>query len=129
MNQPPPTVRVFIAGVSGSGKSTTAWRLYLSKFPRRILIDQTGEWATANPKMGYPGPDAVVWSVEDLGTTLQRLAPAGRWTVSLELGLDELPELTDYLIPLPHIEESPIRAVGGAVVLVDEVDLVAPPHS
>jgi hypothetical protein len=126
---PPATLRVFIAGMSGSGKSTAAWRYYLSKYPRRILVDQTGEWAGPNGDMGYPGPDIVVWSVPELGYALRELGPRGRWTISLELDLDDLPQLVDYLIPVPHIEASPIRTVHGAVMLVDEVDLVAPPHS
>jgi hypothetical protein len=126
----PPTVRVFIAGMSGSGKSVLAWRLYLSRFPRRILLDQTGEWSDPNryPK-GYPGPDIVVATVPELSWALHKYAPTGKWTIVVELGLDEMGELVDYLIPMPRLELSPIARCHGAVILVDEVDLVAPPRS
>lgn len=118
----PQTLRVFIAGSSGSGKSTAAWRFYLEKYPRRILLDFTGEWAG--------NADAVVYSVQELSTKMRQLAPRGRWTISAALdGDDDLEELVDYLIPVPHLERSPIRQLGGAVLLVDEVDLIAPPHT
>lgn len=132
---PPPTIRPFIAGVSGSGKSVAAWTMYLSKFPRRILVDQTGEWSEPSryPRApghpGYPGPDFVVQTVPELSWAIHKLAPTGRWTIVIELDLDDLPELVDYLIPVPDIGASPIVACHGAVLLADEVDLIAPPRS
>lgn len=127
--KPPETVRVFIAGVSGSGKSYAAWNLYLRRFPRRILLDNTGEWGQPTPGVHYPGPDAVVETIPQLSWQMRQRAEKGRWTLSIETGLDALPELVDYLIPVPDISRSPIRMVGGAVLLVDEVDLVAPPQT
>lgn len=132
---PPPTIRAFIAGVSGSGKSVAAWTMYLSKFPRRILVDQTGEWSEpsryprAPGRDGFPGPDFVVQTVPELSWAIHKLAPTGRWTIVIELDLDDLPELVDYLIPVPDIGASPIVACHGAVLLADEVDLIAPPRS
>lgn len=118
----PATLRVFIAGSSGSGKSTAAWRFYLQMFPRRILLDFTGEWSQH--------ADAVVFDVQELSMQMRKLAPRGKWTISAALdGDDQLEELVDYLIPVPHLEKSPIRQLGGAVLLVDEVDLIAPPRS
>jgi len=118
----PETVRVFIAGSSGSGKSTAAWKFYLQHFPRRILLDFTGEWEG--------NADVTVHSVPDLALAMRKLAPRGRWTISAALdGDDDIEELVDYLIPVPRLEDSPIRKVGGAVLLVDEVDLVAPARS
>ncbi len=121
MMKPPPTVRVFIAGVSGSGKSTAAWKLYLERFPRRLLIDQTGEWAEY--------ADIVVYTVPELSWALRKYAPTGRWTISCELDVDDMPALVDYLIPVPQLEGSPIRLCNGAVLLMDEIDLVAPPQT
>lgn len=118
----PATLRAFIAGSSGSGKSTAAWRHYLEKYPRRILLDFTGEWVN--------NADATVYSVQELSVQMRRLAPRGRWTISAALdGEDDIQELVEYLIPVPHLERSPVRQIGGAVLLVDEVDLIAPPHT
>jgi hypothetical protein len=126
----PATIRVFIAGMSGAGKSTAAWRLYLSRFPRRILLDLTGEWSDPNRfPAGYPGADYTVATVPELSWAIHKLAPTGRWTIVLELGVEDLPELVDYLLPIPRLELSPIYQCGGAVMLCDEVDLIAPPHT
>lgn len=103
--------------------------MYLSRYPRRILIDQTGEWSQPDGRSGYPGPDVVVYSVPELSHALRKYGPTGRWTISVELGLEDLAELVDYLIPIPQLDRSPIRICGGAVLLVDEVDLIAPPRS
>lgn len=126
---PPPTLRAFIAGVSGSGKSVAAWKLYLSRYPRRILLDQTGEWAAPKPEAGYPGPDLTVQTIPQLSWAIKHLSSKGRWTISVEADLDSLPELVAYVIPVPDISKSPIRLCHGAVLLVDEVDLVAPPQT
>jgi hypothetical protein len=126
----PPTLRAFLAGMSGSGKSTAAWRLYLSRFPRRILLDQTGEWSDpARYPSGFGGADVIAQTVPELSWCLKKYAPTGKWTIVLELGLDDLPELVDYLIPIPRVELSPIYRCHGAVMLCDEVDLIAPPRS
>lgn len=118
----PATLRVFIAGSSGSGKSTAAWKHYLQYYPRRILLDFTGEWDNH--------ADEVVTDVVQLSVALRRLAPKGKWTISAALDGDEaLQDFVDYLIPVPRLEDSPVRRVGGAVLLVDEVDLIAPPRS
>jgi hypothetical protein len=47
----------------------------------------------------------------------------------VELDLDDLPELVDYLIPVPNLSASPVLICHGAVLLADEVDLIAPPRS
>lgn len=117
----PPTVRAFLAGASGSGKSTAAWRHYLERFPRRLLLDFTGEWDNQ--------ADALVTNVWELSQALRQLAPRGKWTICASMDEGQIPELVDYLIPVPDLDLSPIRLVHGAVLLVDEVDLIAPPHS
>lgn len=109
--------------------------MYLSHFPRRILVDQTGEWSDparypkAPGRPGFPGADFVVQTVPELSWAIHKLAPTGRWTIVIELDLDDLPELVEYLIPVPDIGNSPIVACHGAVLLADEVDLIAPPRS
>lgn len=113
-----PTVRAFIAGNSGSGKTTYAETLYISRFPRRIILDQTGEW--------YGRCDVYTSTLGNFVDTLRRIAPRKRWTVSYDLSDDCFPELVHWLVPVPNLSESPASIVGGCVLLVDEVDLVAP---
>ena len=137
MSNPPPTVRAFLAGASGSGKSRGAWPHYLSRFPRRLLIDPMGEWERPT-EWGYPGADAVVYSTGELEAALRKLASRGRWTIAIGIGQEEFAELVPFLIPLSGdeamdangggITRSPIYRCGGAVLLNDEVDLVAPPR-
>lgn len=116
---PPATLRAFLAGNSGSGKSVRAWTLYLKPFPRRLLLDLTGEWTDR--------ADLVTETVPATVDAIRALAGRGRWTVAAGLDAGQLPELIDWLIPVPTLHASPILAMGGAVILVDEVDLLAPP--
>lgn len=95
--------------------------MYLAKFPRRILLDMTGEHEEK--------ADVVALSTREFATALQQLAHKGKWCITLSLDTKEIPAFIRYLCPIPNLRESPIRAVGGAVLLVDEVDLIAPPRS
>lgn len=92
--------------------------MYLERFPRRIIVDQTGEWIGK--------ADADCDTVDDAVNAIRTLAPRGKWTVTVALDSDEFPSLVHWLIPIPRLDASPVRAVGGAILLVDEVDLVAP---
>lgn len=115
---PQATVRAFLMGNSGSGKTTLAHRLYLSRAPRVLILDLTGEWSER--------VDAVALSVPEAVAAIQRLAPSGKWRVSLALSPDELPALVEWLVPVPQLQKSPVLAMHGAFLLVDEVDLLAP---
>lgn len=115
----PPTIRAFLAGNSGSGKSRRAWDLYLARFPRRLLVDMTGEWEGQ--------ADHAALSVGDAVAGIRALAHRGQWTVTLALDPGELAELVNWLIPVPHLRRSPILAMHGAAILLDEVDLYAAP--
>lgn len=115
----PPSVRVFIAGNSGSGKTTLAYGMYLSKSPRVIILDMTGEWEGKT--------DYYVESVADLIQLIQVIGPTRpRWTVAIALDPDELPRLVAWLVPVPKVHSSPVIALRGVMLLVDEVDLIAP---
>lgn len=117
---PPPSTKVFIAGVSGSGKSTAAWEYWLRPFPRRLLIDATGEYQDRADVVTFDAPDTIDAVLE--------LAPRGRWTIAAAIDPDDdLPQLVDWLMPLPELHRSPVVALGGAVLLIDEADLAAPP--
>lgn len=115
---PPASVRVFVAGNSGSGKTTLADRMYLQRAPRVIYLDMTGEWEHR--------ADAVAYSARDVVQHVRALAGRGRWRIAASIGPDELEGLVNYLIPVPDLQRSPVRALGGCVLLVDEVDLFAP---
>lgn len=118
---PPParSARVFVAGNSGTGKTTMAERAILAQYHRQIIVDLTGEWRGK--------VDAEALTVEELKTAVRTLARQGsRWRVSISLDPDEFPELVQWLVPVPRIDQSPIRRLRGAVLLVDEVDLLAP---
>jgi len=112
-----PTQRVFIAGNSGSGKTTGAWRWYLSRMPRRIVLDQTGEWE------GYT--DITATSLTDFVSAVREMHSKPKWTIAYTLDDDRFDDLIRWLIPVPNVYASPVTALGGAVMLVDEVDLVA----
>lgn len=116
---PPRTVRVFIAGNSGTGKTTFARLAILSQFHRQVILDLTGEWRGM--------ADAEALTVRELQEAMQALARKGtRWKIVLSLDPDEFPQLVEWLVPVPRIDASPVRIVGGCVLLVDEVDLLAP---
>jgi len=116
---PPPTLRVFVAGCSGSGKTTWAWRLFVARFPRRLVWDVTGEWTGR--------ADVEAHDVASLHGALAGVARRGRWTIRLTADLGELAGVARYLVPVPDVSRSPVRALGGAVLLADEADLWAPP--
>lgn len=118
VREPAPSLRAFLAGNSGSGKSTRAWDLYLQGFPRRILLDMTGEWTKR--------ADVRVENVPQLVDAVRSLAGRGRWTIAVSFDPAEMPDLVDWLIPVPQLDQSPVRVLGGLVILVDEVDLIAP---
>lgn len=117
---PAPSVRAFITGNSGRGKTTLSNRLYLAKMPRVIILDMTGEWEGK--------VDASTYSLAELVQVVRNLArERGRWRVALALDPNELEALVQWLVPVPEVKRSPILSVGGAALLVDEVDLLAPP--
>src|SRR5262245_35229824 len=121
-----PTIRVFTAGNSGSGKTTRVWRQYLTRFPRVLIIDQTGEW-TDPQKEWCPHIDADAVDLKTCIAAIQDHAKAGKWVIACSLDPDELPALVDWLIPVPQLERSPIRTLGGVALYLDEVDLLMPP--
>ena len=113
-----PTIRVFIAGNSGSGKTTGAWRWYMSRMPRVLVIDQIGEWEER--------VDFATNSLGDVVTTMQMLRNQSKWTIAYSLSDGRFVDLVRWLIPRPNVEGSPSIAVGGMTLVIDEADLLAP---
>lgn len=120
--QPPPTERIFVAGNTGSGKTTLVEKRYLDKSRRVIILDLTGEWKGR--------VDETVYSVQALAREIGYRAryTGNKWVIafSTEGGASEVEQLVNYLLPVPHLYRSPILLTGGATLLVDEVDLIAP---
>lgn len=115
---PPGTVRALFTGNSGSGKTTRAYDLYLRHYPRQIILDATGEWTERC--------DHVSFDLADLKRAVVSYSRSGRWVIVGQLDDAEIPALIEWLIPTPNVDKSPILAVGGAVLFLDEVDLLAP---
>lgn len=110
--------RVFVTGLSGSGKTTGAWQWYLAKAPRVLIVDQVGEWngrvyETAN-------------TLPELYAAINAARKERRWVVSYSNMDNRLHDLIRWLLPLPNVDRSPVLAMGGIVLLLDEVDLIAP---
>ena len=65
--------------------------------------------------------------MRECSQALRQLAPRGRWTIVANL--EDVEELVAYLAPASELAASPVALCGGAVLLVDEVDIVAPPKT
>lgn len=113
-----PSVRAFIAGNSGSGKTTTATNIYLSHFARRLILDSTGEWEGK--------VDIEATTLAETIHAVRMLAPRKAWSVSYSMLDDGFPGLVNWLVPVPYLDQSPARITGGMALLVDEVDVLAP---
>jgi hypothetical protein len=73
--------------------------------------------------------DATVYSLEELRHTVRAFYRKGVWSIAYEMDPSEMPDLVEWLIPIPDIEASPVYRSGGAALLVDECDLFAPQGS
>lgn len=110
--------RIFIVGISGSGKTTGAFNWYLSKAPRVLIVDQVGEW------------EGRVYETANTLPELYRAIMAARkekqWRISYTNADGRLHDLIRWLLPLPNVQNSPVLSMGGMVLMLDEVDLIAP---
>jgi hypothetical protein len=110
--------RIFIVGISGSGKTTGAYTWYLSKAPRVLIVDQVGEWTgrvyeTAN-------------TLPEVYAAIVKARKEGQWRISYTNMDNRLHDLIRWLLPLPDVQKSPVLAMNGMVLMLDEVDLIAP---
>ena len=116
----PPSVRGCVVGRTGSGKTYYLWRAWLAHAPRAIIIDQTGEWRRFEPHARF------AFGFSDTLAGLREVARRPAWRVVATLSNQELYQLIDVLIPVPNIVASPVLALGGVTLYLDEVDLVIP---
>jgi hypothetical protein len=107
-------------GRTGSGKTMWMWRRWLARAPRALIIDQTGEWKKLEPHARF------AHGLADTLRALREVSSRSHWRVVAYLGTAELYRLIDVLIPVPNISASPVVALGGFTLYLDEVDLVVP---
>lgn len=118
---PPPSLRGVVFGRSGSGKTEYVKRVWLSKIPRLIIVDQIGEWRQLGDENG-----GVADGVEELLEQLRQKAPLQRWRIVALLDKPKLEELAYRLLPQGKIDSCVPRKLGGMALFLDEVDQVAP---
>jgi hypothetical protein len=111
------TVCAYAAGPKGSGKTQALWDLFISRAPRRLSIDFTGEMTEKY------NPQALdVYSLTELKAVLRRCASYQRWHVALSMPKAQLqeaaPELARMLNPSKTSSEhrSFSREVGGVAI-------------
>lgn len=117
------TLRVIATGRTLSGKTEWIWRRYLRRVPRLLIVDTIGEWA-ASRAASIAGAHFTV-GVEETLDCIATIAPDDTWRIVADLEREELVELADVLAPR-RIEASPVPALGGMAIYLDEVDLLVP---
>lgn len=114
------SLRGCAVGRSGSGKTFWIWRRWIANAPRVLIVDQTGEWKEKEPHARF---------ANGLPETLRALREAvtrSHWRIVCSLDPQEIYALCGVLIPVPDIDKSPVIAMGGFMLYLDEVDLVVP---
>ena len=121
---------VFATGITGSGKSHTLRELFLTRYPRSLVIDAMGEHA-AKPAAA---PGSKVYIANDVQTVLHamRRAPAegARWQIIANIDPRDVQQLVPVLVP-PVVQAGnayPLH-VRGMALLCDELDLIAPSNA
>lgn len=109
-----------VTGRKGQGKSHVL-ELYARQFPRRIVLDFTGEHRADVP------PALVAWSLADAVRILQHVAKHRRWTVVLELHPRYVPRLLRVIMPMGAATGYSV-AVGGVAIVCGEINEIAPNH-
>lgn len=112
----PPSERIFVTGISGSGKTTTIADIYLARTQRYIVLDQTGEWQGQT--------DAYCLTLDDVYQTVRQLSRRGRFRIAYSPADNRFNDLVRWLVPMPDLTRSPVRMLGGLTLVVDEADVV-----
>lgn len=112
---------VFACGRKNTGKSQLLHDLFVSRTPRVLSLDFTGETAERNP-------DAIVckgW--RKLMSTLKIAAGYGHWHIAAALEPDDIARLFRLLAPPFGDDQPPLaRAFGGLAVECGEAYMIAP---
>lgn len=118
------TLRVMATGRTQSGKTEWIWRRYLRRLPRLLLVDTIGEWVTKRRESLGPAARHTV-GVDETIQAMHDVAEHDQWRIVADLEREELIEVADVLAPR-RIERSPVPALGGIGIYLDEVDLLVP---
>lgn len=117
------TLRVIATGRTMSGKTEWIWRRYLRHVPRLLIVDTIGEWSSTRAASLEHARH-----VTGVQATLQALHDAAEfrsWCIVADLDRDETVQVADILAPR-RITDSPVPALGGMAIYLDEVDLMVP---
>lgn len=112
------TARVFVVGISGSGKTTGASANYIANAPRVLIVDQIGEWEGK--------VTTTVNTLPELYRAIHGARQNKKWRISYTNADNRLNDCLHWLIPLPNVNRSPVVAMRGMVLVLDEIDLIAP---
>jgi hypothetical protein len=115
---------VFVTGKTGSGKTSFLWARYLSKAPRVLAIDQTGEWVAREDALGAVVADGLSETL----AALREVAGRPRWWVIAVLDNDDIEALAEILLPRGRLLDGPVSKLGGFALYLDEVDKVVGPY-
>lgn len=114
------SVRGCVVGRSGSGKTVWLWRRWIALAPRVVIVDQTGEWKEKEPHARF------AFGLQDTLRALREMVGRSHFRVVCSLDPEEVLALSRVLIPSPDIYSSPVIAMGGFLLYLDEVDMIVP---
>lgn len=118
------SLRVFATGSTLSGKTYRLRTLFAERAPRVLVFDSIG-----NPDdwINWPGAQ-VVESEADVFRALTECADRERWRIVWLVELDDpaIDRVMNLLVPSSPLGFSYARAVGGMVLLCDEVAELMP---
>lgn len=120
VSAPPSSRRVAVFGATGSGKTRWLQSIYWPVSPRLVIVDQTGEWMSQADAIGAQRCE----NYAELMDALARNSYSARFRIVCELYPDDVEALGRKLVPVPGIDRSPVRALGGMTLMLDEVDRV-----
>lgn len=110
-----------VTGRKGSGKSHLLAQ-YARRFPRRLVLDFTGEHQRDVPAA------LVAWSLADCLRILRHVAKHPRWTMVAELHPSDVPQLLAAIVPMAQ-RAGYSQAVGGMAIECGELNEIAPNHA
>lgn len=121
------TRRAIAVGRTLSGKTEAIYRRWVRHEPRIIIIDP-GEWRMKHTSAGaFPGARLTEGADGIRDAILDAVESGEReWVIIADADRDELERLQDLLIPPGRWDDSPVPALGGVAIFLDEVDLSMP---